>query len=210
MLMALVFSTAALAQSATELGNWHVSPFLRPQGSLSSWNDGNGSRTALQVGAQAGVNFREKADDLPRIRGQARVMGNALVNAASGVDVRAGVFAGPSWQQVRLQTGPDVYWNQYDWGNVVLPSTLGLAWPVQALTQWNGLSLSAGIQPSFFLRSERESVDWSEQTLPGFGDEMTVFATVATALGGLRLNVSASQTTTAYGTQRGLGFGFRI
>jgi hypothetical protein len=210
MLAFLLMSTMATAQETQTAGDWRYQPFFRPQAGLSAWSGEAGTTTALNLGAQAGVRFKHKDRQNPGIQGVARARGTYLVSSAQGIDVRTGVFAGPAWERLRLQTGPDLFWNTYDWGFVELEPTLGLAWPVLALTNLGGVALSAGLQPSVFLRSDRASVDWSEQSVPGFGDEMTYFGSAGVALGSLRVNLSLSLTVTAYGMDRGLGFGIRI
>lgn len=209
MLTTILLGTLSLAQ-AQDTGSWGTKPFIRPEAGISSWSSGGTTATAVDLGAQAGVRFWQKKADDPSIQGLTRVRGSYLLGTASGVDVRVGAFAGPAWKNIRLQTGPDVYWNRYDWGAVELDPTLGLAWPVQAFSRLGPLGLTIGAQPSFFLSSDRRSVDWSEQSVPGIGDECTYFATAAIQAASLRLSISLTQTITAYGTQRGLGVGFRL
>ncbi|MFT4980137.1 MAG: hypothetical protein ACI8S6_006049 [Myxococcota bacterium] len=208
MLTMIVLSSVGLAEQSED---WGTQPFLRPQAGLSSWSSSSGqTSTALNLGAQAGLRFWQKQQKRPRIQGLTRAAGTYLLSGATGIDLRVGAFAGPAWDKIRLQTGPDLYWNQYNWGGETLPSTLGLAWPVQAMTTVKGVSLTAGVQPAFFLQSERASVDWSQESIPGIGDECTYFAAAGLSLSSLRLNVSLSQTVTAYGSQRGIGFGVRL
>jgi len=211
MLPVILLSAVCAAQSVREYGDWSYQPYARPQFGLSTWTSGGTTRSATSLGAQVGIRFWEQKKRRPRIEGISRASGSYLLsNGADGLDVRVGAFAGPAWKKLRVQTGPDVYWNRYTWGNVTLDPTTGLAWPVQASTRLKGISLLAGLQPSFFLSSERDSVDWSEESLPGFGDEFTYFGAVGVSLGSLRFNVSLTQTITAYGSDRSLGLGVRL
>ena len=218
-LLLLLAPSAARAQADDGAGpggntqeDWKFRPFFKPEGGLSAWTSSSGqTSTAVSLGAQAGLYFWQTQRKRPRIEGLTRARGVQLFGSgATGTELRLGAFAGPAWGKVRLQTGPDIYWDRYQWGAVTLAPTTGLAWPVQATASLSALTLLAGVEPSFFLRSERPSVDWDTQDGFGFGDEFTWFVggNVGTNVAGL--NVTYSQTTTAFGVQRGFGVGVRV
>lgn len=209
MMLALLAASAAWA--APENPDWDVKPFLRPEAGLSSWSSGQGSQTAVFLGAQAGLNVRQKTRQKPFIQGQTRIRGaQTFGTGASGTDIRLGAFAGPSWGIFRLQAGPDVFWNRFTWGDIELAPTTGVAVPVMALAGLKVVALSAGVEPAFFLSSDRPGVDWSEVDGFGFGDEFTYFAAAGIDVVAARVNVSYSRTQTAFGAQQGIGVGLRL
>ncbi|MEL6342351.1 MAG: hypothetical protein AAFV53_04415 [Myxococcota bacterium] len=188
---------------------WEMEPFFRPQAGLSSWASASGNRrTALNVGAIAGSYFYQDRPNLPIIMGLGRVQASWLAFGGadiSGSDVRVGVFAGPAWDRIRLRTGPDIYRDVYQWGLTTLAPTVGLSWPLSVSTGLGPIGLDAGIEPAFFLASDRPSVDWSQQDGFGFGDEFSYFIAGAIRGDGVNLGLSYSQTTTAFGVARGVG-----
>lgn len=217
LLLAALGASVAHGQSAPppegpQKEAWAFNPFFKPEAGASAWTSSSGATsTALSLGAQAGLAFWQTQRKRPRIEGLTRVRGAQLFGSgATGTDLRLGAFAGPAWGKIRLQTGPDVYWNRYQWGTVTLDPTTGLAWPLQATADIEVLKVTAGIEPSFFLSSSRPSVDWDTQEFPGFGDEFTWFlgGTVGTKVAGI--NVTYAQTFTAFGVQRGFGVGLRV
>ena len=109
-----------------------------------------------------------------------------------------------------LQTGPDFFWNEYQWGATELAPTAGVGWPLSAATGLGVVSLNAGVEPAWFISSDRPSVEWSDQTLPGFGDEFTYTAGAAVSLDPMRLSIGYRYTLTAFGAQKGLGVGLKI
>ncbi len=202
----LVLSAMAGDQS------WGTESYLRPQGGLSAWaGSSGGATTALNVGAVGGMYYWQNASRAPIIQGQARALGAKVFGSGvSGTDIHVGNFIGPSWSALMLQTGPDVFWNEYQFGATTLAPTLGLGWPLMASTGLEAVSLSAGIEPAWFISSERPSVDWSSQSLPGFGDEFTYSVGAGISVSPARLSLSYRHTITAFGAQKGLGVGLKL
>jgi hypothetical protein len=191
--------------------SWGSEPYLRPQAGLSAWaGSGGGTSTALNLGAVGGMYYWQNASRSPILQGQARASGvKVFGSGVSGTDVHVGNFIGPSWSSLMLQTGPDVFWNEYQWGATELAPTLGLGWPLVASTGLGALEISAGVEPAWFISSQRPSVDWSEASVPGFGDEFTYTAGGGVSLDPMRLSVSYRYTVTAFGAQKGLGVGLK-
>ncbi len=202
-----LLSAAALAGSPT----WEVEPFLRPEAGLSVWAGSSGSTTAISLGAVGGANYWQSGKPLPLLQGTARVRGAKVFGSgASGTDVRVGNFIGPAWKSVVIQTGPDVFWSEYQWGLTTLEPALGLAWPARVGTGLGPLSVTVGVEPAWFLSSERAAVDWSAQSLPGFGDELTYMSSVTLSLDPVRFSLSYTRTITAAGAQQGIGVGLKL
>ena len=72
------------------------------------------------------------------------------------------------------------------------------------------VSVSAGVEPAWFISSERPSVDWSSQSLPGLGDEFTYSVGAGVSIEPARLSLSYRHTVTAFGAQKGLGVGLKL
>ncbi len=198
-----------VAQSPSK---WETRTYLRPRGGLSMVSTGNGTSSALSLGAQAGLRYWETGRDLPRLMGNARVQGDYLVgsNDVSGMEIRVGNFIGPRWKFVGIQTGPDVFWSQYTYGSLSLDPTLGLGWPVLAFADLDVLSLYGGVEPAFYFNPDRARVDWSTEDAFGFGHEFSYMAGASLNGGGVRLNFGWVYRITAIGAQQGLSLGVRV
>lgn len=186
---------------------WKKEVYAAPSAGLTTWNDGTTTSTAASVGAEAGVHYWQVHKPLPRWQGTTRVAGDYIMgsNNVSGYDVRLGSFIGPSWKYAGIQFGPDVYHNQYRYGTTELPPTTGVSVPVTATGWFDPVTVYAGIAPSWFLSSERESVNWGEADSLGFGDEFSIRAGASLRVDKLRVGVDFVRTETAYGTQQGYG-----
>lgn len=184
----------------------NIKPFFTTHAGASTWSDGDdGTLIAPYLGAQAGLLFNQKKRKRPRLGGLTRVSyTRAFSLNANSTDVRLGVLAGPSWKYLRLRTGPDYFYNVAQWGDTDVPEVSGLAWPVEVRLGKPVFQVTGGIQPSFYRGEGRQGVDWGRADAVGIGDEMTVYAGLAAGRVA-RLSLRVSQTTTAYGTQRGLG-----
>ena len=205
--------TLLLAPSAqADENRWGSEPYLRPQAGLSAWaGSGGGASTAVNLGAVGGLYYWQEQASSPLLQGQARVRGLKVVGSGvSGTDVRIGNFIGPSWSVLLLQTGPDVFWNEYQWGATELAPTLGVGWPLTAATGLGMLSVNAGVEPAWFISSARPSVDWDSESVPGIGDEFTYAVGGGLSLDVLRLSLSYRHTITAFGAQKGLGVGVKV
>lgn len=191
---------------------WGSETYLRPQAGVSAWaGSGGGTSTAANVGAVGGMYYWQNESRSPIIQGQARARGTKVFGSGvTGTDIHVGNFIGPSWSSLMLQTGPDVFWNEYQFGATTLAPTLGLGWPLMASTGLGSVSVSAGVEPAWFISSDRPSVDWSSQSVPGFGDEFTYTAGAGVSIDPARLSLSYRHTVTAFGAQKGLGVGLKI
>ena len=194
------------------LDKYAFRPYFRPEGGASAWSSTSGSTLiGISLGAQGGAYFWQKTGDRPRVEGLGRVRAAKLFGTGvNGTALSGGVFAGPGWKRLQATIGPDVFWNQYTWGSVELSPTLGVATPIQLSAQVTGLSLVGGVEPRFFISSDRPSVNWDTQDFNGIGDEFSWFVGGVLGGRGASLNVSYSQTFTAYGIQRGFGVAMRV
>ncbi|MFT5679347.1 MAG: hypothetical protein ACI8RZ_000251 [Myxococcota bacterium] len=207
-MLTLVLVLSAIAEEAS----WASEAYLRPQGGVSAWaGTGGGTSTALNVGAVAGMYYWQNESRSPILQGQARASGAKVFGSGvTGTDLHIGNFIGPSWSSLMLQTGPDFFWNEYQFGATTLAPTLGLGWPLTASTGLGAVSVNAGVEPAWFISSQRPSVDWDSQSVPGFGDEFTYTVGGGVSIDPARLSLSYRYTVTAFGAQKGLGVGLKI
>jgi len=193
-------------------GKWAKRPYLKPVIGLSTFSSGGSVSSAVSLGAEGGLRYWQKDRDGLYWTGKLRARGAYLLGTGdtTGTDLRIGNFIGPRFKILGLQTGPDVFWNQYTWDGVVLDPTTGLGWPVMASISLTPVYLNAGVEPAWYLSGRREAVDWDSARTFGFGDEFTVFGGVGLGLGPVGIGVSASRTETFYGTRFGYGVSFNV
>ena len=70
--------------------------------------------------------------------------------------------------------------------------------------------MQALISPQFFLGGERESTDYTNKLLPGFGDEMEYGISGRVGLGPVGIGLSYSTRVTAYGNDTTVGVGIGL
>jgi hypothetical protein len=205
-LFTLVVSPPAEAQG----GGWETRPYLDPVASYSMYSDPSGRvYSALALGGQAGLHYHQATGKQPYLRGQARVRGEYLIGQASGKEIRVGNFLGPWYKFIGVQTGPDVFWNQYQYGSVTLDPTLGLAWPVTVPIDLKVLYLVGGVSPAWYF-SERDAVNWNKEEAFGFGHEFTQMVGVFLDVQVARLSLSYQNRITAYGHQKSIGASIKL
>ena len=153
---------------------WETKLFAQPVVGGTVFSSGGSTTTAVSLGAEAGLRYWQTRRKTPRWRGVARVAGAYVLSSgdSSGMDVRVGNFIGPAWKSVGLSTGPDLFWNRYQYGSIELDPTLGLAWPLTATAWTQAFDVWAGVEPAWLSNADRR-VDWSTQDVPGFGHEFT-------------------------------------
>lgn len=190
--------------------HWEGDFFARPEGGVVGWSDGTaaGTVTAASVGGQAGYQYWRVGDPPPQWTGQTRVAGSWILSSgnASGLDARVGSFIGPRWKYVGLQGGPDLFWNRWQYGGVVLDPTVGLAVPITATATLDAVSILGGAEPAWLSNEERR-VDWDQTDALGFGHEFTWFAGVGISVQGVSLGVQYRYHIQASGVQQGFSFG---
>ena len=133
---------------------------------------------------------------------------------ATGMEIKLGSFLGPQWSgsggsYVRLQAGPDVFWNRYSFGDVTLDPTVGMAIPVMAFTGVKIIGVYAGFEPAWIDNEDRR-VDWDDQDAFGFGHQFSTFMGGQVNLGGMSVGLNYTRTITAYGVQRGVGVSMNL
>lgn len=208
-LAALLLPALASAGEGVLSGPWKTQPFLRPAVGATLFNDGATTYTAVNLGGQGGLNYfqKRKPSEL-RFQGTARVAGAYVIGSgSSGYDVRVGNFFGPRFSVIGIQTGPDVFQNQYTFGDTTLDATLGMDWPLITTLYLGPLNVYGGLQPTAFFSGGRPGVDWSQEDAFGFGSEFTWLAGASLAAGPVGLSVTYSRRITAYGPQQGFGLG---
>lgn len=184
----------------------------------SSFTDTNGNTvSAVAVGGEIGLHYWQLKHRNPFLVGKTRAVAHYVVSSgdATGMEIKLGSFLGPQWSgrggsYVRLQAGPDLFWNRYSFGDVNLDPTVGLAFPVMAYTGVSLISLHAGFEPAWVDNEERR-VDWDEQEAFGFGHQFSTFMGGQVRLGGIgSVGLSYIRTITAGGVQQGYGVSMNL
>ena len=205
-------ATQASADKPTDTKGpgWESKLYAEPRLGGFMFTSGGQTSTGVSIGAEAGLRYWQVRHPRPVLRGVTRVAGDYVLttSAASGMELRLGSFLGPYWKYAGIQTGPDLFWNKFSFGSVDLDPTVGVAWPL-TVGAWTGqqeLSVYGGVEPAWLTNPDRR-VDWSEQSVPGFGHEFTYRAGVGAQVGGLALSAGYSYRITAGGGQHGLSVG---
>ena len=198
--------------------SWKHNFYARPALSASTFTslDGDSTSTAVGVGGEGGVRYREVGKPFPRLRGRTRATVQYFMSTdpITGMEVKVGSFMGPWWKYAGIETGLDVSWDRYDWDGVALDPTLGFGVPVIGTTGVNigkksGISVYAGFQPTF-LSTEQRRVDWSETDEFGFGHQFSVMTGAHLGIDDLSVGVGLTRTVTATGVQAGYGLSFNL
>jgi hypothetical protein len=203
---ALVVSHPAEAKE----GDWENRPYFDPVAAYSMYGDPSGRvYSALSLGGEIGLHYQQKTEKDPSLRGRARVRGEYLLGQASGKEIRVGNLLGPWYKIIGIQTGPDVFWNQSQYGAVTLDPTFGLAWPVTVPIDLKVLYLVGGVSPAWYF-SDREAVNWKNEQAFGFGHEFTQMVGVFLDVQVARLSLSYQNRITAYGHQKSIGASIKL
>ncbi len=191
---------------------WEQQPYLRPIAGASGFSNGKTSTAAAWAGARAGLRYWQVGTPLPRWRGDARLQGTYTMATGNtrGYDLRLGNLVGPQWKNWGISTGPDLFYNQYTYDQVVMPGTGGLAWPALLNGRIEMLSAYAGVEPAWYFGDSRLPVDWDKTEAIGFGDEFSLLAGAAFNVKKLRLGADFRRRTTAYGTDNSFGVSFNF
>jgi hypothetical protein len=204
---------AAPAAESPFAGPWKAQPSVRPAIGASVFSDGVNAYAGAALGAEVGATFfqpEKQREDL-RFVVRPRALGQIIVGpSTSGYDVHGGVFAGPRWQILGLTLGPDVFTNRFTYGPVLLDPVVGMGVPVIADVDLQVLSVYGGLEPIWFFSGDRPTVDWSTTDPFGFGHEFAWTAGAAVQVGRLGLSASYNIRQTAFGPQRGFGFGLSL
>ena len=164
----------------------------------------------VSLGGTAGLRYWQKGNPTPTWRGTFRGQAAYLVGAGSGMEVRVGNFIGPWWKMIGVSVGPDLFWNQYTWGSVTLEPTTGVGLPVMTTVGVKQFSVFGGVEPAWYISSERDPVDWSETDAFGFGHEFSKTAGVSLNLPLFRVGVYVTERTTSLGKQVGYGLSLKL
>lgn len=199
------------ASPAPQVPAWETKLYAQPLVGGSAFSSGGTVTTAVSLGAEAGLRYWQTRRKTPRWRGVARIAGNYVLASgdSSGMEARLGNFIGPAWKSVGLQTGPDLFWNQYQYGAIELDPTVGLAWPLTATAWTQAFDVWAGVEPAWLSNPDRR-VDWSTQDVPGFGHEFTYRGGLGLDFGKVGLSLGYSYRITAGGGQHGLSAGIQL
>ena len=190
---------------------WKSQFYARPMLAGSSFTTPDGeTSTALGIGGEGGLRYWEVNKAFPRLRGRTRGTIEYIMSAGTtGMGVKFGSFLGPAWRNFALESGLDVSWDRYEWGDVKMEPTVGAGIPLIASAGVKGLSVYAGLQPTWVNNNDRE-VDWSATDEFGFGDEFSTFVGGSVGIDDMSLTVGYSRRVTVFGVQEGYGISANI
>lgn len=185
---------------------WRTEPYLEPAAGVRLYSQNGESNAVATLGGQAGMLYRGPARPVPQWRGDARVQAEFLAGAASadGIDtsqsmeLRAGNFIGPHWKVVGVESGLDLLWNQWTYGGQELAPSWGVEVPLFLRLHQKGLTGYLGVAAAY-MDTESRRVDWSEQSVPGFGHEFAYLAGAGGRVAGVNLGLQAEYRVTAAG-----------
>lgn len=191
--------------------HWEQEWYAEPQGGLVAWSSGGSVVSAATLGGQAGLRYWRVGDPPPQWSGQTRARVAYVLSSAdaSGLEARLGSFMGPRWKTVGIQAGPDLFWDQWQYGSTVLDPSLGLSLPVTTTLFLDAITLSAGATPSWLANEDRR-VDWNETDVFGFGHEFTWTLGATLRLDSFSVGAQYAWHVQATGVQQGLSFGVAL
>jgi hypothetical protein len=134
-----------------QIPGWRTEYYIQPGAGVRLYQNGSGdTKTLATLGGEAGLTYRQKGKDLPKLVGRTRLSGEVMATGDldKGLDVRAGSFIGPQWKNLGLQAGPDLFYNQWTFGSQVLDPSIGLEIPVTATLSGEKLTAFAGVSPA--------------------------------------------------------------
>ena len=190
---------------------WRHRFYARPAVSGSSFTTPSGeTSTALGIGGEGGVRYWEVNKAFPRLRGRTRGTIEYIMSTnTTGMGVKFGSFMGPTWRYFALESGLDLSWDRYEWNGIELDPTIGAGIPVIVTTGVKGLSLYAGVQPTWVNNPDRV-VDWDETDDFGLGHEFSTFFGGSIAIDDMALVIGYTRRITAAGVQEGYGISANI
>ena len=170
----------------------------------------------LRVGGAVGVKYKSKqkglAKVLPNMTGRTRVLYTQTVASEAQItDMRLGTFIGPKWGPAKIEIGVDGIrtTNALPDGYAQEPY-MAVATPLNAIFDIKVVKVQAMVSPQFFLGGTRNSVDFSQKTLPGFGDEMEYGISGRVGLGPIGIGLSYSTRVTSFGNDTTIGVGIGL
>jgi hypothetical protein len=196
-----------------ESPKWNLGkPSARPAVSAVLYSDGASTGALLGVGASVRLPFNQMVEKGPYWGGYTRAVGQVFLGPDfyNGYAVRVGAFAGPRLGPLRLDVGPDFFYDTYVYSGVTLDPVAGVGIPATGYIDFQKLMFYGGVEPSFYFSDVRDSVDWGSEDMFGFGDEFTYRVGTAINVDKLGLSIGYSHRITAYGPQRGVSFGIRL
>ncbi|MCB9763494.1 MAG: hypothetical protein H6739_27250 [Alphaproteobacteria bacterium] len=180
--------------------HWESEPYIQPGGGLRIYKSSGSTQTVATLGGQLGYQYKYVNAGLPQWRGRTRAQGEVLASGDTdaGLELRVGSFMGPHWKYIGAESGLDLLWNRWTYGDQVLAPSLGAEVPVRAVFGTKDVSGYAGVASSFFLDESRR-VDWSTVDVPGFGHEFAYQGGVSGRVLGVVVGGTAEYRITAAG-----------
>jgi hypothetical protein len=117
---------------------------------------GSTNQSGFLVGGEAGWVYRFSG-----MQGRTRAAGMGIVQAdnASGYDLRAGTFLGPKGKLGGVETGLDVFYSAWAWGNDSLPEAVGVEVPLKLSGTVGNFGVFGGVSGAWTNAGKREA-DW--------------------------------------------------
>ncbi|MCB9742164.1 MAG: hypothetical protein H6741_18360 [Alphaproteobacteria bacterium] len=180
--------------------HWKTEPYFAPRGGVRVYSSNGSTNTVATLGGVVGYQYRYVNAGKPQWRGYTRASADLLASGDSsqGMELRGGSFMGPHWKLVGVESGVDVFWNRWTYGNQTLAPSLGAELPIRAMVHQKGFSGYAGVA-SAWLQDESRRVDWSTVDVPGFGHEFAYFVGASGTVMGVQLGLQGEYRITAAG-----------
>ncbi len=183
-------------------GNTEFRFGIQPIFGLGTWNDGRGNTF---TNFRLGLNANARLFSTNRFGWVA--MGYTQFeymfgSSRNGWDFMFGARGGAKLAFFSILTGAEF------WGNGLVLGTrdYGQAWllgvPVLGIFDFRFVEIWGGLTPAWFINNPdgRQSTDWSESRVKGFGDEMEYLGGIRFSVAFLRIGVGVRSRTGSYGT----------
>lgn len=197
-------SPAARSTDDTGAASWEVGPYWDRGLRFGGVSIGGASSLQAIAGVEGGLQYRWSAP--PRWTGRTRVALTGIYSLSSGSTgggVALGSFIGPDGKRVRVQTGPDLWFDGYGTRSSLdyhLPWSPGVSWMNHALVKVVDQSgLLFGAHPGWVVVPERQS-----RNLPTWVHELTLFAGVHARLDVFSVTVGYQRAWTGAGVIDGI------
>ena len=193
--------------SAAKATDWSFRPLVDPTLNLHTFDASGNRYYGVNVGGDLGVSYAQNKSGL-RLNGLTRARYIKTIGPnVDGEEIRLGSFMGPWFAVAGLQVGPDVVFSKYENPAVSMDPVVGLAVPASALIDLKILRLTGQAGPTFYVHGDREGVNWSQTSFPGFGDEFTYGAGATIDLFLISFSLSYVRRITGFGDEDVVGFG---
>jgi len=162
----------------------------------------------FMLGGRAQVSYKSRA----ALGGQGSTYvryAHVFGSQRSADDFRVGTIIGPKLSVFSLQAGVEIQHTRYSFNDRFYPGAWSLGVPMIMNLDVKVVDLYAGAIPAWFVGNAdgRQPTDWSQSSVPGFGDEIDYVAGIGLHLGPIRVGVSSQTRVGAFGAETMVSLG---